>query len=295
MTTEHLLPLAAMKAALTAEQQTLLDDFENVVFDYSRSHAPVQAVTAARERLVAALAATPKEPSQAAPRCPWPDCPHGSECVHATAAPSSEAAPAPATDSTDPIEALAVNMIRFAGLSKHQARDAAVVALTALTEREGEAAPAPVVPADDTECPRCEGSGEVRGMTSHLGPDDYEFVDSCPACAGTGSADLKDAINALPYIEHRGDVLRIVVERRSVLKLIEARAALAAPSADRAAAPSQAPTDLHAAIMNLPCGTPNIPGVNSEIAYKLGHRDARHAAAELVVAAPKAPQEQGHE
>lgn len=40
---------------------------------------------------------------------------------------------------------------------------------------------------------------------------------------------------------------------------------------------------LHIAIMNLPCDPPYTEGTN-KIAYRVGHRDARHAAAELVAA-----------
>ncbi|MFZ3286589.1 MAG: hypothetical protein WA191_07035 [Telluria sp.] len=54
-------------------------------------------------------------------------------------------------------------------------------------------------------------------------------------------------------------------------------------------APVAAPTDLHAAIMNLPCITPNYSGVNCGHYYRIGHRDARHGAAELVAAAEGAP------
>jgi hypothetical protein len=45
--------------------------------------------------------------------------------------------------------------------------------------------------------------------------------------------------------------------------------------------------DLHAAIMNLPDRASNHPGFTHGelIAYKYGHRDARHAAAELALAA----------
>lgn len=49
--------------------------------------------------------------------------------------------------------------------------------------------------------------------------------------------------------------------------------------------------DLHAAIMNLPCGVPNHDGIpyDFDLAYRTGHRDARHAAAELAASHP-APQ-----
>jgi len=44
--------------------------------------------------------------------------------------------------------------------------------------------------------------------------------------------------------------------------------------------------DLHAEIMNLPCqDSPERLNRLSRIAYRIGHRDARHAAAELVDAA----------
>jgi hypothetical protein len=41
---------------------------------------------------------------------------------------------------------------------------------------------------------------------------------------------------------------------------------------------------LHAAIMNLPCNPPERSSGELRVAYKLGHRDARHAAAELAAA-----------
>lgn len=47
--------------------------------------------------------------------------------------------------------------------------------------------------------------------------------------------------------------------------------------------------DLHAAIMNLPCNVPPGYPFGSDLCagvYRQGHRDARHAAAELVPAAP---------
>jgi hypothetical protein len=66
--------------------------------------------------------------------------------------------------------------------------------------------------------------------------------------------------------------------------------------AEAAAAPTQAQqpaqqTDLHAAIMNLPCKPPN-SDFDIRRAYEYGHRDARHAAAELVAAAPQQPAQQ---
>lgn len=56
-----------------------------------------------------------------------------------------------------------------------------------------------VEPENDHDCPTCSGEGLVRLMTSHLGPDDYEYDDQCQDCAGTGSANPKTAIVSLPY------------------------------------------------------------------------------------------------
>lgn len=54
-----------------------------------------------------------------------------------------------------------------------------------------------------------------------------------------------------------------------------------------AAAPEGWKDQLHAAIMNLPCLPENMSAVASQrLAYKIGHRDARHASAELVAASP---------
>ena len=40
-------------------------------------------------------------------------------------------------------------------------------------------------------------------------------------------------------------------------------------------------SDLHAKIMNLECNEPDLNRTSVAPAYRLGHRDARHAAAEL--------------
>jgi len=40
-------------------------------------------------------------------------------------------------------------------------------------------------------------------------------------------------------------------------------------------------SDLHNAIMNIPCVVPEGANINQAISYKVGHKDARHAAAEL--------------
>jgi hypothetical protein len=76
-------------------------------------------------------------------------------------------------------------------------------------------------------CAMCDGAGTIRATTSHLGPDDYDYDAECPACEGTGSADIADAINALPYSLHRARQGVQVVERAAVLRILAARAALA--------------------------------------------------------------------
>ena len=48
--------------------------------------------------------------------------------------------------------------------------------------------------------------------------------------------------------------------------------------------------DLHGAIMNIPCNPGERPPTYA-LAYKLGHRDARHAAAELALTAPVATEQ----
>ena len=45
----------------------------------------------------------------------------------------------------------------------------------------------------------------------------------------------------------------------------------------------QKPVDLHAALVNLPCQMPDWSDVSRRTAYRLGHKDARHAAAELAL------------
>jgi len=75
------------------------------------------------------------------------------------------------------------------------------------------------------DCRNCGGSGTVRAMTTDRGPDDYEYDAECVACRGTGSADIRDAIKALPYSLHRVKPGVEVVSRSAVLSIIEARAA----------------------------------------------------------------------
>lgn len=60
------------------------------------------------------------------------------------------------------------------------------------------------------------------------------------------------------------------------------------PQAVGAAAVPATPRDLHAAIMNLPC-CPYRPEPEFALGYKMGHKDARHAAAELALSASPSP------
>jgi hypothetical protein len=87
-------------------------------------------------------------------------------------------------------------------------------------------------------CPGCDGAGTVRAVTYGHGPDDYEYDAECTACGGTGSADLADAINALPYQQHTVKPHTAMVSRAAVLEIIKARAALAAQQAPEPHAPT---------------------------------------------------------
>jgi hypothetical protein len=83
---------------------------------------------------------------------------------------------------------------------------------------------------DGTLCGCCDGSGTVVAVTGHLGPDDYEYEAQCEACWGTGSSDIRDAINALSYQPHSVTPGRQMVHRSDVLRIITARAALTSPA-----------------------------------------------------------------
>jgi hypothetical protein len=87
----------------------------------------------------------------------------------------------------------------------------------------------PEAPAEPV-CPACNGEGSVQAMTSHLGPDDYEYDESCIACNGTGSPDLKDALEGVGFIRHPQFPARTYISREAVMKIVEARAALATPA-----------------------------------------------------------------
>jgi hypothetical protein len=89
---------------------------------------------------------------------------------------------------------------------------------------------APAEPSGNSVCPACNGEGSVQAMTSHLGPDDYEYDESCVACNGTGSPDLKDALEGVGFIRHPQFPARTYISREAVMKIVEARAALATPA-----------------------------------------------------------------
>lgn len=65
------------------------------------------------------------------------------------------------------------------------------------------------------------------------GPDTYEQEENCPACNGTGSGNMADAINALGYWKLRTNIERIVIERAAVLQIIEASASGLAAEVER--------------------------------------------------------------
>lgn len=89
-------------------------------------------------------------------------------------------------------------------------------ALKALEERE-----------DDGVCLGCNGAGSVRAMTSHLGPDDYEYDEECAACNGSGSPHLKDTLESVGVICHPQWPSRLYMNREQVMRIADARAALA--------------------------------------------------------------------
>lgn len=95
-----------------------------------------------------------------------------------------------------------------------------------MTTLNGEDPADPSVHEPDGCCSMCGGRGLVRTMTSHLGPDDYEYDDECPECVGSGSSDLKTAIESLPYSLHRVRGC-LVIEREAVLRLVAAHLARA--------------------------------------------------------------------
>jgi hypothetical protein len=67
-----------------------------------------------------------------------------------------------------------------------------------------------------------------------------------------------------------------------VIEGVRALLATPAPLSDEPVA------NLHGEIMNIRCETPKALSINERLAYQQGHRDARHAAADLANAAPLA-------
>jgi hypothetical protein len=126
-------------------------------------------------------------------------------------------------------------------------------------------------------CRNCEGLGYRREANG-------EPI-SCDLCAATSAA-VQQGREALPRLPEPLLTTPITWGNDgrwwSESQMQEyARAALAhTPQAPQ-------PTDLHAAIMNLPCNVPSGYPYGSELCagvYREGHRDARHAAAKLVAA-----------
>jgi hypothetical protein len=70
-------------------------------------------------------------------------------------------------------------------------------------------------------CRHCNGSGTVTAVTGHLGPDDYEYDESCATCGGTGSADIRDAVRSLAFVRHAGYPPQEMISRAAVLHLID--------------------------------------------------------------------------
>ena len=81
----------------------------------------------------------------------------------------------------------------------------------------------------------------------------------------------KELIERLRDYAYEGDPLYLMEQAADML---EADAQPAVPQEH----------DLHNAIMNIQATPDKTAGVNFQLAYKMGHRDARHAAAELALA-----------
>ena len=73
----------------------------------------------------------------------------------------------------------------------------------------------------DDLCAACGGEGWVQAMTSHLGPDDYEYAEDCEKCNGSGSSRLSDALATVPYIAHSITPARKYMDRDKTLKIVK--------------------------------------------------------------------------
>ena len=334
MTTEHLLPLAAMKTKAEKVSYYLRRAFDwiDAVPDGVAAALPAmpgierEDAESALAALDAALAATPKEPSQIpCVRKPgevvawmWQHKETGNvgfvdawqidngweranprlrlirSLVFAALAPSSEAAPAPAF-TLEQIKDAIHHEQWDPGMSADYRKgyfEALKDAENGVAKLYAEAAPAPVVPAAVLQA--------VERMSQ-------------------------------PLHESRLSGVTAQEDARCMKLIADFIRALAAPSADRAAAPSQAPTDLHAAIPaqsdaefvrmllwdDFPeccgcpvadtggeymgqtetvmscCGNPEPAKLaDAQIVASLRERFPEHAAAELVAAAASQPKEQ---
>lgn len=95
-------------------------------------------------------------------------------------------------------------------------------------------------------------------------------------------ADFRDDIGRLSTADSR---TRKAL-RKEIYDTIDARVRNAVKAALAHAGVTAEPVDLHNAIMNLPADVPKSCGSHDlMLAYKIGHRDARHAAAELALSA----------
>ncbi|AOY90518.1 hypothetical protein BKK79_00750 [Cupriavidus sp. USMAA2-4] len=151
-------------------------------------------------------------------------------------------------------------------------------------------------------CKRCGGSGFVDdGEITGCGGVEFEngpvrCVKDCPNCA----APAPSACPAAPTDRVQRDVMFILnvlqdvnaamptsaAHRITTSNAIEkARALLASQPSEARVAEQDCRQDPFAAVMNLPCIVPvEYEDAAVKMAYRVGHRDARHAAAELLSA-----------
>ena len=84
--------------------------------------------------------------------------------------------------------------------------------------------------------------------------------------------------NSIAQLKARIQELGEIARQNRSVRVVQLEAQLEAALAQQDA--------LHGAIMNIPCNVETVYGLANEIeraVYKIGHRDARHAAAELVL------------
>lgn len=55
-------------------------------------------------------------------------------------------------------------------------------------------------------CDRCNGAGEIVGLSHGAGPDDYEFAADCPKCNGTGATALSSDAPASQMNQSAGGI-----------------------------------------------------------------------------------------